>query len=868
MTTITLAGDDSDVPDKYKDMIIVVTKGQNSQTKNITAYDGNTQKATIKDTWNPIPDNTYKYEIKAQEAPKPPNQTKAMTTITLAETASTTFGRYVGMLLIVTKEDESDQKRNITAYTADRIATVSKWDKIPDNSYTYSVIENIHEGTAQVGTNNSLTLKSTAPSEDKQLETRPIILSKGESEQRQDIVTYDGSRRLITIKGTWKPKPDSTFTYQVQVPVEETLWNTFADPVETNITPELSWEYWNSKGWVAIKAGREGHQLSDTTKNFLIDGKIAFILPDDIDITDVSGQENYWIRARIVGGDYGRETFTLETKPLGGDASQGSTTTLVPSKSAIRPPKIINLSISYELESFQPPEQCLTFNNLDYVIQNVASRTPGRPFPPFVRLESRSKTIYLGFEKALQGGPIKFFFAAKELLFDSQTKPNIEWQYRAENEWKRLNFNDETEGLILPEILELIGPRDFAGVQRFGNHFYWIRGALIQGQYNESPILDGIYPNTTTAFQVETITSEVLGSSDGTADQSFKFFKFPIRKGEEVRVLEGLTLEEKENLRSTIGENAIREITDETGKIIETWVLWTEVPDFLSCDDNCRYYTLDRATGQIRFGNGKNGIIPPKGENNIKAFSYQAGGGNKGNVEQGTINSLKSAVTGIDKVINPVPADGGAETATLDQMFQIGPAVISHRNRAVTPQDFEHLAQAASRRVVKARCLPVNIRDKGQVTVIIVPDSKDDKPQPALELRSIVRQYLEEHSCITLTCKGNISVIGPSYVEIKVRADLFVKSIDEASQVEQEAREKLRSFFHPLTGGPENQGWEFGRDVSVSDIYVLLEDIKGLDHVKNLQLIHDGITSEQDVVGIQDNFLVASGIHEITPLVA
>ncbi len=259
-------------------------------------------------------------------------------------------------------------------------------------------------------------------------------------------------------------------------------------------------------------------------------------------------------------------------------------------------------------------------------------------------------------------------------------------------------------------------------------------------------------------------------------------------------------------------------------------------------------------------------MIPTTGEDNIMAFSYQTGGGVRGNIKTGEIKSFKSAIAGIDGVSNQIAADGGADTTTSDQMLRIGPAKISHRERAVTYEDFEWLARDASRKVVKTKCLPNTnnrmISEPGSVSIIIVPDSQEDKPKPSLELRKIVRQYLERRCANNISSFRSVYVVGPSYMQISVSVDLFIVSIDVASKVVREARDRLRVFFHPLKGGAEGIGWEFGRDVSVSDIYVILEDIEELDHIENLKLTYDG-TSENDVVEIKENFLVANGAHTV-----
>ncbi len=41
----------------------------------------------------------------------------------------------------------------------------------------------------------------------------------------------------------------------------------------------------------------------------------------------------------------------------------------------------------------------------------------------------------------------------------------------------------------------------------------------------------------------------------------------------------------------------------------------------------------------------------------------------------------------------------------------------------------------------------------------------------------------------------------------------------------------LRSYWDPLTGGPEGEGWPFGRNIYVSEIYHLLDALPGIDYV-------------------------------------
>ena len=72
----------------------------------------------------------------------------------------------------------------------------------------------------------------------------------------------------------------------------------------------------------------------------------------------------------------------------------------------------------------------------------------------------------------------------------------------------------------------------------------------------------------------------------------------------------------------------------------------------------------------------------------------------------------------------------------------------------------------------------------------------------------------------------------------------------------------VRDFFHPLTGGPNVQGWPFGRDVYVSTVYELLEHVPGVDYVEDVTLATDDATREQRT---RDGSLIgiSLGAHEL-----
>jgi predicted phage baseplate assembly protein len=245
-------------------------------------------------------------------------------------------------------------------------------------------------------------------------------------------------------------------------------------------------------------------------------------------------------------------------------------------------------------------------------------------------------------------------------------------------------------------------------------------------------------------------------------------------------------------------------------------------------------------------------------------------------VEAGTVISLKTSVAGVDKVTNHEPAGGGADTEVLNQALERGPQGIKHRNRAIAREDFEWLARQASNDIAKVKCLPTTnqngVFETGWVTVIIAPHSQEAQPLPSAELIRQVQRYLTDHCPNVVSAAKKLLVTGPAYVEVSVTADVFATSIDVISQVQSETIKSLKKFLHPLTGGPEGAGWDFGHLVCLSDIIARLEILPNIDHVDNVTMqLRDGITNAARIITDEALFsatlppyaMIFSGEHNV-----
>jgi hypothetical protein len=360
-----------------------------------------------------------------------------------------------------------------------------------------------------------------------------------------------------------------------------------------------------------------------------------------------------------------------------------------------------------------------------------------------------------------------------------------------------------------------------------------------------APLVRGIYLNTAWASQSETIGDEILGSSSGVADQSFTLTKFPVIE-EAIWVDELGSLTESERKAFVAGGAVeVDERRDDEGNTTEFRTRWTRTDDLAAATATSRVYAIDRTYGQVVFGDGVHGMVPPIGRDNIRA-SYQAGGGASGNIDASLINALRTTIPFVDRVTNPIAASGGSDTELLEKALERGTRSIKNRGRAVTAEDFEQIALEASQSVARVKALPT-FNDEGRyetnwVTVIVVPSSEDARPMPSPQLRLRVEKYLQERSANVAAFARHIKVTSPAYVEVRLSADIFPLTIDLAPDVEADAVRIVKGFLHPLTGGYEGGGWEFGRLPCLSDFYALLEAVEGVDHVENLTMRLQAVT--------------------------
>ncbi len=684
----------------------------------------------------------------------------------------------------------------------------------------------------------------------------------------------------------------------------------------------LNWEYFDGTTWKALTTSS-----SPTNDPFTNDfkGTLTFICPEDLRAGDVFGINNYWIRAILVMGDYGKEKLL----PQDQKDEQGIKlyTYYVVDTSNIKPPIInsIALSLNKDYDSDGTPlECCFSYNNMEYI--DLTSRSAGDPgFKPFIPLPETKPTLYLGFDNPFRGGNVSTYFYVDESDTPAK-KPVVRWSY-----WSGpLSL---AEGMTAKNSLKIVSPK---GISKDTKLLLQDPGGTIAGEtamveaYSsdgslqlESP-LDHLYTRDAQVFKLNSFigqdntenltkseTLEFLSPGDqGQAPKlglSSYWLAGTLESGEELPMILGIY---PNTVWAGQGETVKDEVLGSSGgdkgqvyaflhKPVISSEVWVREGTFITESERSDMISQGLSVQDVTDHSGKvidawvrwkmvedlyssgpterhylldqaNGHVTfGNGTNGMIPpvgtenikATYKWGGGTQGNLAAGEVNILRVAIAGIDKIANNLGASGGSDAEDTTSFLEKGPYRLRHRDRAVTTEDFERIARASNTGIARIKC----VSKYAKVKIIVIPADNEDRPLPTQIMLDSIKSELKAKALASLNPES-IVVEGPTYVEVKVRASVVPTSIDLAVPLKKNIITRLKAYLHPLTGGSSGVGWAFGRGIHISEINSLIQGMDGVDHVKSLTLNDlvsrtDGKPS--DVI-LNEDEVVCSGDHSVT----
>ncbi len=214
-----------------------------------------------------------------------------------------------------------------------------------------------------------------------------------------------------------------------------------------------------------------------------------------------------------------------------------------------------------------------------------------------------------------------------------------------------------------------------------------------------------IYGNVVDATHGQTV-GEVLG--DGDTSQAFQ--KFSLRQAPLTYVSAPTPAGAESTLSLRVNE-----------------IEWHEVESIAGLGPRDRKFVTDTDDADVVsaiFGNGRRGARVPTGKGNVKA-TYRYGIGKAGNVKAWQISQLATHPLGVQAVVNPLPATGGADRDTRDQARRNAPLAVTALDRLVSVQDYEDFARNYAG-ISKASAL--RLADGRRQFVHLTIAGKDDIP--------------------------------------------------------------------------------------------------------------------------------------------
>ncbi|MBN2007537.1 MAG: putative baseplate assembly protein [Anaerolineae bacterium] len=542
----------------------------------------------------------------------------------------------------------------------------------------------------------------------------------------------------------------------------------------------------------------------------------------------------------------------------------------------ITPPKLIHV----RRKLYEQEQQDINIDHYQRLKRNI-------PFEVFNSPPKFEDAFYLGFDKdeSLSGRIIQLNLECegRQAVGIKRDDPPLVWECWVEDSrgsrWEEVppstrnkrerdttgGLNNETGALVLylPLNAQVGTVHDIEA--------YWIRcryeqRRLEQGKYEESPCIRSITAQvlggTAKATHAVLVEDEELGRSNGDPYQGFHLNHAPV-----------IALDETESVEV--------EERSSDGKLV--YVKWQCVPDFSNSDRYDRHFTLDLRTGEIRFGPAirqadgsvhQYGRVPEVGRR-IRVNKYRYGGGTEGNVPERSIQVLKSAIPYIDRVTNLARAEGGRDAETLEEAKMRVPRELRAQQRAVTAEDYENLAKRASRAVARVKCLTPGKQGTslppGMVKLLVVPAAFDaikvgNLTKLALDedLQTIIHNYLDKYRLLTTTLR----IAEPNYVGVKVEVEIVPEDYLKSSETQLKVIEALENYLTPLTlngsagelesstthqqyeslevPGQRREGWPFGQNLYIAEIYALVQHVPGVKHVLEVRLSQRPITPSRE----------------------
>jgi len=272
--------------------------------------------------------------------------------------------------------------------------------------------------------------------------------------------------------------------------------------------------------------------------------------------------------------------------------------------------------------------------------------------------------------------------------------------------------------------------------------------------------------------------------------------------------------------------------------------VWTPEQDLLESEDSDRNFVVEveaDGTAMLRFGDDANGRRPDSGT--VFNANYRIGNGTPGNVGPDSITFLDSSDPALKSLFiscgNPLPAAGGTDPETNDQIRRRAPQAFLTQERAVTPADYA--AAAELNPLVNRASAALRWTGSWYTAFLTV------EPEGGGSLSQSLEKSLKKSVGAWRLAGQDLQLESPQYVSLQIELSICVDPNYFNADVQQAVLQVLSNGVLPNGQKglfyPDN--FTFGQTVFLSRIYAAARSVVGVVSVTADTFQPQGVNTSQ-----------------------
>ncbi len=210
-------------------------------------------------------------------------------------------------------------------------------------------------------------------------------------------------------------------------------------------------------------------------------------------------------------------------------------------------------------------------------------------------------------------------------------------------------------------------------------------------------------------------------------------------------------------------------------------------------------------------------------------------------LEAGRITKLKNGLAAVKTVKQPYASFGGASEEIDNDFYRRVSERLRHKDRCITPWDYERMILEEFPRVHKVKCIP-HAREggwlaPGHVLIVVVPDLRNknamDRLQPKVDTDTISRiaEFVRRRTGLHVQVK----VKNPSYHRIQLDFKVKFRTGFEFNFYSKELNRQLIDFLSPWAFASD-RNISFGGKVYKSVLLDFVEELPPVDYVTDFKM--------------------------------